>query len=70
MSSLLSLKLNLFFLSEEKEKTPEKTEQPARVIQKSKPKSKWANISKQIEQNAKSPKPAPKVVQSKLSASG
>ena len=55
----------------EREKTPEKAESSSRVIQKTKPKSKWADISKQIEQNAaKTPKPVTKNIQSKLSAAG
>ena len=60
-----------YVLAEEREKTPEKAEPPSRVIQKTKPKSKWADISKQIEQNAaKTPKPVTKNIQSKLSAAG
>ena len=39
------------------------------VINKTKPKSKWADISKQIEQNAKTSKPAStKAAESKLPA--
>ena len=60
-----------YVLAEEREKTPEKAEPSSRVIQKTKPKSKWADISKQIEQNAaKTPKPVTKNIQSKLSAAG
>ncbi|XP_067944067.1 CAP-Gly domain-containing linker protein 1 homolog isoform X2 [Watersipora subatra] len=63
-----SLLPSSFAKPKEKDKSPEKPDMSVKVIQKSKPKSKWADISKQIEKNAKSPKPAPKPVQSKLSA--
>lgn len=40
------------------------------AITKTKPRSKWADISKKIEENAKTPKAATKPVKSALSAAG